>query len=148
MKRFALALYAGFLTYLLASVLLGPASPSSMRALAEERSRIQANLEDLRRLKADYERRIGALRSDPSAQALAARSLGYLAQGERLVRVEGLPPKKRRAVAGRILSLKEGSAPGRALALPIGASVFALVLLAGAVVTKESNHAPRQARSR
>jgi hypothetical protein len=148
MKRFALALYAGFLAYLLASVLLGPASPSAMRALAEERARIQANLEDLRRLKADYERRIGALRSEPSTQALAARSLGYLAPGERIVRVEGLPPRKRRAVAGRILSLKEGASPGRALALPIGASVFALVLLAGAVIAKESSHAPRQARSR
>jgi len=148
MKRFALALYAGFLAYVLASVLLGPASPSSMRALAEERARIQANLEDLRRLKADYERRIGALRSDPSAQALAARSLGYIAPGERIVRVEGLPPKKRRAVAGRILAFKEGAAPGRALAIPIGAAVFALVLLSGAVIAKESFHAPRQARSR
>ncbi len=148
MKRFAIPLYAGFVAYFLSSILLGPSSPSSMRALGEERAKIQANLDELKRLNEEFRRRVDALRTDAVSQALEARSLGYLGRGERLVLVNGLPSRKRYSVAGKILACREAPTPGRALALPIGVSVFALAALASVVFSKDGGLSSGRKRSR
>jgi hypothetical protein len=87
--KFLLPLFSGILVYTVLSICIGPRGLWAMRQLAVERQRIAGNLETLRSINEDLDARYQSLSADPDTISVYAHELGYISDGERLIRLAG-----------------------------------------------------------
>ena len=131
MKRVAVCAYAGFVAYALCLFTIGPAGFKSMDRLASERTRLENNLRELKSINEDLAARVNALQQDGDLVAAEGRKYGFIAPGERLVKVSGVKLPQRFDVAGKILKLKEAPTQGGFLPLCAALTVALAVFLLG-----------------
>lgn len=86
-KRIILPLFFGTLVYCIISVTLGPAGIIPMKRLVEEKKRIADNLSRLEGIHLELDTTFKNLSSDPDTIAVYAHELGYVAEGERLIKL-------------------------------------------------------------
>ncbi len=91
MKRYQIILpiFIGTLMYSLLSFCLGPRGIWPMRQLLEEKSKIARNLETLYTINQDLDAHLQNLSADPDTISIYAHELGYVAEGERLIKLAG-----------------------------------------------------------
>ncbi len=82
---------AGTLVYVLISFFGGQNGLWAMRQLEEQREEISINMAGITKINEELTLEYTALRSDMDVVAAYARRLGYVAEGERLVKISGLP---------------------------------------------------------
>ena len=82
-------LVCGVFVYCVFSILLGPKSIWSAAQLSLQRDKVRANLESLYAVNADLDARVKNLTADPDTIAVYAHELGFVAKGERLIRLAG-----------------------------------------------------------
>lgn len=87
--KFLLPVFAGIIVYTVLSVCIGPRGLWAMRQLAGERARLATNLDTLRTINEDLDARFQCLSADPDTISVYAHELGYVADGERLIRLAG-----------------------------------------------------------
>ena len=88
--RIALSAYVGLVVYCLASFFFGPMGMLAYSDLEERVNRMDANLASLEALHERAQSRLESAQSDPETLAMEALSLGYVAEGEVVVRI-GFP---------------------------------------------------------
>ena len=136
MKRIIVSVWAGFIVYALVIYVAGPAGLPAMARLERERGRMSANVEELKRINAELAEQFMSLRTMDGRLALEARDLGYVRDGETIVRLEGLKPPSRKAyVAGTVLRFDSTNRPDAALpaiaGILAGLFVFIIVSIGG-----------------
>ncbi len=91
MKRFkfVLPVFVGTLVYGILSFSVGPRGLLPMKRLAEQKTLVTRNLESLYSIKEDLNARMQNLSADPDTISVYAHELGYVAEGERLVKLAG-----------------------------------------------------------
>lgn len=91
MKRykFVLPVFVGTLVYGILSFSVGPRGLVPMARLAEQKTVLNGNLESLYTIKEDLNARMQNLTADPDTISVYAHELGYVAEGERLVKLAG-----------------------------------------------------------
>lgn len=91
MKRFAVIVpvFVGTLVYSILGITVGPRGMLPMAGLSGEKARIGRNLEILYEINADLDARYRSLNSDPDTISVYAHELGYVASGERLIKLAG-----------------------------------------------------------
>ena len=77
--------------YVLISFLGGQNGLWAMRQLEEQRQEISINMAEIVKINEELELEYTALRNDMDVVAAYARRLGFVAEGETLVKVTGLP---------------------------------------------------------
>jgi cell division protein FtsB len=88
--RFLTAFFAGVLMFVLLSVFFGPEGLWAMEQLDKQRYTLYENMQNLQRLNDDLSIRLTALTVDSDVIASYARDLGYVNDGEYLVKLTGL----------------------------------------------------------
>ena len=88
--RLAVSGYIGLVVYCLLSLLWGPMGFRAYSELEDNVGRMRENLASLEALHEEARARLESVQSDPDTLALEARSLGYVKEGEVVVRV-GFP---------------------------------------------------------
>ncbi len=91
MKRYkyVLPFFVGTLVYGILSFSVGPRGMIPMARLAEQKTIISGNLASLYVIKEDLNARMQNLSADPDTISVYAHELGYIAEGERLVKLAG-----------------------------------------------------------
>lgn len=91
MKRFkfVLPIFAGTLVYGLLSFSVGPRGMFPMARLAEQKALLAANIDGLYAINEDLNARMQNLTADPDTISVYAHELGYVADGERLIKLAG-----------------------------------------------------------
>ncbi len=101
MKRFSVvaSLSAATAIYCLVSLSLGPRGFWAMRQLESQREAVGANLDSLTLIRDDLDSRLKNLSADPDTISVYAHELGYVAEGERLIKLAGFAGGVDRAMA-------------------------------------------------
>lgn len=86
-----MAISAGCLVYVLISFFGGQNGLWAMRQLEAQRQEISINMAEIAKINEELELEYTALRNDMDVVAAYARRLGFVAEGEILVKVTGLP---------------------------------------------------------
>ena len=108
--RVVFPLVCGVFVYCVFSILLGPKSIWSAAQLATERDKVLANLESLYAVNADLDARVKNLTADPDTIAIYAHELGFVSEGERLIKLAGFSGGiDRKLNAGSPVSVKAPS---------------------------------------
>lgn len=91
MKRLKIVLpiFIGTLVYSVLSMCIGPKGIWAMSQLTRERTRVSANLESLYIANEDLNSRFQNLSADPDTISVYAHELGYVANGEKLIKLAG-----------------------------------------------------------
>lgn len=91
MKRFKIVLpiFVGTLVYSALSFCIGPRGLWAMDQLALEKQKVAANLENLYLMNEDLDSRFQNLSADADTISVYAHELGYVANGERLIKLAG-----------------------------------------------------------
>jgi cell division protein FtsB len=131
MKRIAVCAWAGFIAYAVCLFSIGPAGFKSMDRLEAERGRLETNLKELKSINEDLAARVDALQRDRETIAAEGRAYGYIAPGERLVKVIGIAQPQRFHIAGKILNLREAPTEGGFIPLCAALTVALAVFLLG-----------------
>jgi cell division protein FtsB len=91
LSRLVLPLCGGALMYCLLSLLQGPSGLAIYQALEARKSAMEARLAEIEAANAQLRGTIEAFTKDRETLILEARSLGYFADDEGVVRIEGQP---------------------------------------------------------
>ena len=89
--RILLSISVGTLVYVLISVLGGQNGVWAMNQLKEQRQNISINKAEIERINEELILEYTALRNDMDVVAAYARRLGFVGEGELLVKISGLP---------------------------------------------------------
>lgn len=91
MKRFKIVLpiFIGTLVYSILSMYIGPKGVWAMSQLSRERTRVSANLASLYLSNEDLNSRFQNLSADADTISVYAHELGYVANGEKLIKLAG-----------------------------------------------------------
>ncbi len=82
-------LVTGMFVYCVFSILLGPKSIWSAAQLSTEKDKVLSNLDNLYAVNADLDARVKNLTADPDTIAVYAHELGFVSDGERLIKLAG-----------------------------------------------------------
>jgi cell division protein FtsB len=85
------AVFLGTLAYVLISFFGGQDGLWAERQLQTQRREISLRTAEITRINAELQLEYQALKSDPEVIASLARKLGYVSDGEKLVKINGLP---------------------------------------------------------
>ncbi len=108
--RIILPLFIGTLVYSLLVLSFGPKGLVPMKQLEREKTTVSANLGKLYELRDDLKSKLDNLSADPDTISIYAHELGYVYEGERLIRLAGFSGGiDRNLVPGTVLRMK---APG------------------------------------
>lgn len=108
--RIILPLFIGTLVYSLLVLSFGPKGLVPMKQLEREKTTVSANLGKLYELRDDLKSKLDNLSADPDTISIYAHELGYVYEGERLIRLAGFSGGiDRNLVPGTVLRIK---APG------------------------------------
>ncbi|MFW5785712.1 MAG: septum formation initiator family protein [bacterium] len=132
MKAFVAA-SATCVLYFALSAIVGPVGMESYQQLSAYRDRLSENVAALESRGAELDAEAAAYRSDAGRIAVEARSIGYFAPQEGLVRVDGFTPERRSVAAGRLLE-RRPTQPDRLplirwLSLGFGVTVYLVLRL-------------------
>jgi len=91
MKRFRilLPLFIGVVAYGLLGICFGPRGLRAMARLEEEKARLSANIDVLCAVNSDLQARLDNLSADPDTISVYAHELGYISEGEHLIKLAG-----------------------------------------------------------
>jgi cell division protein FtsB len=87
--KFLLPVFMGTLVYTTLSICIGPRGMWAMKQLSAERQQLADNLESLHEINSDLDARFQSLSADPDAISVYAHELGYVYEGERLIKLAG-----------------------------------------------------------
>lgn len=108
--KIVLPFFVGTFVYSLIGLLAGPKGILPMRELELERSRVRANLEVLSETHDSLETSLNNLSSDADTITVYAHELGYVREGERLIRLAGFSGGiDRKLVPGTIVTARSPS---------------------------------------
>ena len=132
--KYLFALWAGVLIYALLSVIFGPEGFSAYFQLEKERSKQEANIENLKTINHKLEDIVNSLLYDKDTLAVYAREQGYASKQERFIRIVGLGTgQKYNTQAGSVIDTAEPQfLPDktlRVIALYAGFTVFLCMLM-------------------
>lgn len=89
--KILISVSVGTLVYVLISFFGGQNGIWAMKQLEEQRQNIYINKSEIERINEELTLEYTALRSDMEVVAAYARRLGFVAEGEKLVKISGLP---------------------------------------------------------
>jgi cell division protein FtsB len=91
MKRFMIILpfFLGTLIYTVTSVCFGPGGIQAMRQLERNRILLAQNLDELYAVQTSLDGEFRNLSADPDTISVYAHELGYVTQGEKLIKLAG-----------------------------------------------------------
>lgn len=91
MKRYQLifSVFLGTLLYSILSFYVGPRGVWPMSQLIEQKRRISINLDSLYEINQEMNARLQNLSSDPDTISVYAHELGYISEGEQLIKLAG-----------------------------------------------------------
>lgn len=105
--RIVLPLFFGTLVYSLLSFSAGPKGIWPFSQLEQEYIRINQNLENLQSLNATLDAQLANLTSDPDTISVYAHELGYIHEGEKLIKLAGFTGGiKRTLISGSALEVR------------------------------------------
>lgn len=90
MFRTLIAILAGTFVYALVSLTFGRDGIVADGQLFEQKRALSARAEEIQRITNSLELEYAALKKDPDVIAAFARKIGYVAQGEKLLKINGL----------------------------------------------------------
>ena len=102
-QRILISAYLGLSAYLVASVFFGGSGVLAIRRLELYRDRLDENISELAERNMELEAEVQSLLSDPERVRLEARSLGYYADNEGVIKYSGRSVETRSVTLGRIL---------------------------------------------
>jgi hypothetical protein len=105
MRKFLLFSMSGFALTAVLICLFGDFGLSSYRNLAEYRSRLEANVEELVSLNGELAGELEYLKRSPSATEVQAGDLGLYGQNDRVILLEGAASRRVSYDAGKLLRL-------------------------------------------
>ena len=142
MKRTAIltAAYASFLVFSLMTLFFGETGVIALNRLQDRNSHLEGNIADLERRREELSARLGALRSDPEAIVVAARSLGLYREGDEVVVFRRSEVHRSVPAAGRVLRMVPAPSVDENLFRVLAAAAGALALLI-AFAARRSSHA-------
>jgi hypothetical protein len=146
MKRVIVSAWAGFVVYALAIFIAGPAGFAATGRLERERARMSANVDELKRINRSLADDFIALGSQPGRLKLEARDLGYIAPGEKVVRLPSAaaPARGRGLAVGDVLSFDPGRRGGAVLPACAGLLAAAFVFLIVSIGSEGGRRERRQ----
>lgn len=139
--RILLALYCAFAVHAVLEIAWGSDGMEATNRLLGYRDTLSDNITELAKRNTVLTQQLEALRSDSELVALAARSLGYYRQDERIVRIEGLETGGTSHKIGSILQEPDQYA---AISGVIRMSACVLAALVGFLITSFRKGSRRQ----
>ncbi len=142
MKQSAIltALYATFLTFSLLALFFGETGVVALKKLEDRNGHLEVNMADLERHGMELSARLGALRSDPEAIIVEARSLGLYREDDAVVMFRNLETQRKLPQAGRVLRMVPAPVGGEGILRILAASV-GLVALFVTLILGRMEHA-------
>lgn len=89
--RLLTAIFAGTFVYVLVSMIVGRDGMWAFNQLSEQKMILSAHTADIEKTHEELTLEKIALQKDPDVIAAYARKLGYISEGEKLVKVKGIP---------------------------------------------------------
>jgi hypothetical protein len=133
-------LYAGFLTYMCLNLVWGQTGLVTLGKLDSYRSALSQNLEDLERIYGGLFNEVKALSGNQEVIRLHARELGYFYKNEKVLKFQGMAPKKSFYRVGSVLELNLQNDDPRPAFL-LAAALVAALLAAALFLFNRSSHA-------
>jgi len=87
--KVVLPIFIGTLIYSVLSISVGPRGLWPMSQLDQQKTKIESNLSALYLLNEDLDARFNNLSADPDTISVYAHELGYVANGEKLIKLAG-----------------------------------------------------------
>jgi cell division protein FtsB len=123
------AVFLGTLSYVLISLFGGQDGLWAERQLRAEQRKIGSRTAEIMNVNMELRLEYEALKSDPEVIASFARKLGYVADGEKLVKINGLPVSAQKVYsAGTALRRGDARYIPEWVCKAVGISIFALTL--------------------
>ncbi len=92
--RLLYAVFAGTIFYVLTSMLVGPDGLWARKQMLEEKRLLSVHKAEIEKINAELVMEKNALLNDRDVLASYARKLGYIYEGEKLVKITGLPERE------------------------------------------------------
>ncbi|HOV62566.1 MAG TPA: septum formation initiator family protein [Spirochaetia bacterium] len=102
--KFALSLYAGFVTYIMINLIWGPGGYIDYRTLREYHTALSENITELNAIHGELNQELEELKSDADRIALEARALGYFRANEGIIRVPGYTAAEKSYSMGSLIT--------------------------------------------
>jgi len=90
--KYLSVLFVGTLVYVLLSVTVGQNSFKSYKRMEEQKRIVSKQKADIQNINSELSLELMALKSDKAVIAAYARKLGYVNDGEKIVKINGLKP--------------------------------------------------------
>lgn len=143
--RIILPLFIGTLVYSLLVLSFGPKGFVPMMQLEREKQTVSANLNALYELRDDLKAKLDNLSADPDTISIYAHELGYVYEGERLIRLAGFSGGiDRNLVPGTVRRMKDPSFLPEWICKLSGICAGFLAFFLFAHVTRKSNDGYRK----
>jgi cell division protein FtsB len=107
-NKIIIPIFIGTLIYSVLSFSLGPRGLWPMSQISEHKATFSSNLEVLYTINQDMNARLQNLSADPDTISVYAHELGYVAEGEKLIKLAGFSGGiERNLIAGNAISVKK-----------------------------------------
>jgi len=132
------SLYIGFIIFVLLNLLWGAGGLWDIQDLLVYQEELRANISDLKDINAELTRELKALSSSPDTLKLYARSYGYFAPNEYVVKIQNQEENYKSYRLGSILKKNfQASSPNPIFQL-ISLTVAVISFVVGQIISKHS----------
>lgn len=136
LKLIAGSLYLGFVVFVLLNLLWGAGGLWDIQDLLAYQEELTANIHDLKEINADLSRELKALSSSPDTLKLYARSYGYFAPDEYVVKIQNQEENYKSYRLGSLLKKNfQASSPNPIFQL-ISLTVAVISFIIGQIISK------------
>lgn len=94
LAKYLFILFIGTFVYVVMSLTVGQNSMRCYRQLEEQKRIVTKQKVDIQNINTELQLELSALKNDRAVIAAYARKLGYVSEGEKLVKINGLKPSK------------------------------------------------------